>query len=360
MCDCVPSSPYPVSVIKLKKIGIPIISTSTWRPRNDSLRPQHISIHSPKHGSSSKLYLFISPTTITRATRDDSEFYGELGFKDKGDKDFELKKANGLDSAMPNRNATKDDDLLVGMELEESTMKDEELETVKLWRGRQVMRRSNMLAKQVISIQSALSLGFVSQLWVDTHSWVVSVVEVRPNLLSGESERLYLEDVNQVGDVVLVEDESVMEDEIRMVGLETLVGYKVITHGRKNIGKVRGYTFNINSGSVDSLELDSFGVSIIPSSLVSTYAVLVEDVLEVVADTVVVHEAAVSRLQRLTKGLWGTQNVGTFTDELGEYSDFVPFGSNQGGGMRKSSNNREFQQKMRNNEGDWELPMDFL
>ena len=39
---------------------------------------------------------------------------------------------------------------------------------VALRKRRQVMRRSNMLAKQVISIQSALSLGFVSQLWVDT------------------------------------------------------------------------------------------------------------------------------------------------------------------------------------------------
>jgi len=37
-------------------------------------------------------------------------------------------------------------------------------------RGKQVIRRSNLLAKQVISIRSALSMGFVSQLWVDTTS----------------------------------------------------------------------------------------------------------------------------------------------------------------------------------------------
>lgn len=37
-------------------------------------------------------------------------------------------------------------------------------------RGKQVIRRSNLLAKQVISIRSAISLGFVSQLWVDTTS----------------------------------------------------------------------------------------------------------------------------------------------------------------------------------------------
>lgn len=31
---------------------------------------------------------------------------------------------------------------------------------------------------------------------------------------------------------------------------------------------MRGYSFNINSGAVESLELDSFGIAIIPSSLV--------------------------------------------------------------------------------------------
>ena len=33
----------------------------------------------------------------------------------------------------------------------------------------------------------------------------------------------------------------------------------------------------------------------------STYALLVEDVLEVLFDSVIVHEAAASRIQRLTK-----------------------------------------------------------
>lgn len=37
---------------------------------------------------------------------------------------------------------------------------------------------------------------------------------------------------------------------------------------------MRGYTFNINSGAIESLELDSFGISIIPSSLVGVLEVL--------------------------------------------------------------------------------------
>lgn len=37
-------------------------------------------------------------------------------------------------------------------------------------RRRQMARRSSLLAKQVISVSSARSLGFVSQLWVDAAS----------------------------------------------------------------------------------------------------------------------------------------------------------------------------------------------
>lgn len=37
---------------------------------------------------------------------------------------------------------------------------------------------------------------------------------------------------------------------------------------------------------------------------VSTYALFVEDVLEVVSDAVIVHEAAASRIHRLTKVLF--------------------------------------------------------
>ncbi|BAT83900.1 hypothetical protein LR48_Vigan503s003300 [Vigna angularis] len=223
-------------------------------------------------------------------------------------------------------------------------------------RGKQVIRRSNLLAKQVISIRSALSMGFVSQLWVDTTSWMVLFVEVRPNLLSGDSEKFLLEDISQVGDVVLVQDESVMDNEFKMIGLETLVGYKVVTPSQRNIGKVRGYTFCINSGAVEELELDSFGLSIIPSSLVSTYSLLVEDVLEVVSDAVVVHEAAALRIQRLSKGFLGNHNVRTSLDYDSEQSEtYGPISRRRKSVGRKKPNQKEW-----DDEDNWDLPMDYL
>ncbi|KAK0584450.1 hypothetical protein LWI29_013458 [Acer saccharum] len=272
------------------------------------------------------------------------KFKGEL---DVDSKPVELKEEKKSEVGFEE----KEDEIETGLDLEK----------VRLRRGRQNMKRTNMLAKQVISIQSAVSLGFVSQLWVDTASWVVLVVEVKPNLFSGEAERFLLEDVSQVGDVVLIEDESVMENDFKMVGLDSLVGYRVVTPGRRNIGKVRGYTFNINSGAVESLELDSFGISIIPSSLVSTYALLVEDVLEVISDTVVVHEAAALRIQRLTKGLWDNQNARTSIDELEEYSDAErPDKFDTGQSKRRSFGRQKFHPKTRETEDEWELPMDYL
>ncbi|TVU47170.1 hypothetical protein EJB05_06758, partial [Eragrostis curvula] len=222
-------------------------------------------------------------------------------------------------------------------------------------RRRQMARRSALLAKQVVSVRSARSLGFVSQLWVDSASWVVALVEVRPSLLSGEAEKFLFEDIYQVGDVVLVEDESVIENELKLVGLHSLIGYNVVTSRRRNVGKVRGFTFDINSGAMESLELDSFGLSIVPSSLVSTYCLFIEDVLDIVSDTIVVHEDAVSRVQRLTQGIWGTQNIPGPGGEIDEYGRFRRRRANSQG----KSGDRKLRRKTRDPEDEWELPMDY-
>ncbi|KAK1563825.1 hypothetical protein Q3G72_033427 [Acer saccharum] len=333
ICECTSSIPLypPVSISKIGTLS------QKWRKNSSSVR----------NGKSRLVRSCYKPSTSSSRNQDmfeELKFKGEL---DVDSKPVELKEEKKSEVGFEE----KEDEIETGLDLEK----------VRLRRGRQNMKRTNMLAKQVISIQSAVSLGFVSQLWVDTASWVVLVVEVKPNLFSGEAERFLLEDVSQVGDVVLVEDESVMENDFKMVGLDSLVGYRVVTPGRRNIGKVRGYTFNINSGAVESLELDSFGISIIPSSLVSTYALLVEDVLEVISDTVVVHEAAALRIQRLTKGLWDNQNARTSIDELEEYSDAErPDKFDTGQSKRRSFGRQKFHPKTRETEDEWELPMDYL
>ncbi|GAU30027.1 hypothetical protein TSUD_161130 [Trifolium subterraneum] len=322
-------------------------------------------------------------------------FYDELQFEDKQENNFGLElernpldgegSSNETDGSIPFVGRDENDDMRSGKienELGEDDLirvredgdeddevdlrKDDKVEkfggNLRLRKGKQVIRRSNLLGKQVISIQSALSLGFVSQLWVDTTTWMVLFIEVRSNLLSGDSEKFLLEDISQVGDVVLVPDESVIDDEYKMIGLDTLVGYRVVTPSLRNIGKVRGYNFSINSGVVEELEIDSFGLSIIPSSLVSTYSLMVEDVLEVVSDAVVVHEAAALRIQRLSKGFLGNQNVGISVNDVEDYESeqsatYDRVSRRRKSFGRKKPNPRDWDN---NEEDNWELPMDYL
>lgn len=315
------------------------------------------------------------------SSSDGYDFFDDLWLKDKEETEIPVVAAPRIEKQPEISSPSKgiDDDRGVGFLEFDNKMGREAEETMKrgvgsvaadskfelekgiVRRRKQMMKRSNLIAKQVISIQSALSLGFVSQLWVDINSWIVFLVEVRPNLLSGEGEKVLLEDVKQVGDVVLVEDESVMENEFKLVGLQTLVGYNVVTPRQRNIGKVRGYTFNINSGAVESLELDCLGISIIPSSLVSTYCLLVEDVVDILSDTIVVHEASASRLQRLTKGLWDAQKMAYSADEMQDYGNLRNTRAKpEYSRSRKKSSGKELRKKMKEFADDWDLPMDFF
>ncbi|XP_021767166.1 uncharacterized protein LOC110731601 isoform X1 [Chenopodium quinoa] len=253
------------------------------------------------------------------------------------------------------------DDQVEELQQSKSKPKNKLERKVKFRSRKQLAKRSSILAKQVIGIESACSLGFVSQLWVDTATWAVMEVEVRPNLLSSDSVKFLLEDIKKVGDVVLVQEDNFIQNEFRTVGLETLVGYSVVTPGQRNLGKVRGYTFNINSGSVESLELDAFGYSVIPSSLVSTYALFSDDVLEVVSDLIIVHEAAASRIQRLTKGLLGTK-IGE-TSSINLKNRDMELDSTQSDKYRKprrKPSKRKFYPGTRDLDNDFDLPMDYM
>jgi len=124
-------------------------------------------------------------------------FYDELQFEDSKENNFGLE-LEGLSNETDGSNSfveidenddngsgksvneLEEDDLIPvpgdgdGNDDEVDLRKDDKVEkfggNLRLRRGKHVIRRSNLLAKQVISIQSALRVGFVSQLWVDTTS----------------------------------------------------------------------------------------------------------------------------------------------------------------------------------------------
>lgn len=194
MCDSLPSLPL-TSSIKFRPL---------WFTQFESLSP--LLSNSFNSGCSTLrncCLLFPSRTNVTKSLSafvpKRNRFSGELEFKgadenlfdvdpsrsvanlddidgnftDRIGDDFMDQKDGGegkKKSSNRGRSSEGERDLVPIEDKEAEIEKESEIESgkVALRKRRQVMRRSNMLAKQVISIQTALSLGFISQLWVDT------------------------------------------------------------------------------------------------------------------------------------------------------------------------------------------------
>lgn len=206
MCDCVPFALLPYPCNKTSKLGL---TRFDWRPRIRYIGLQFDRGTSRPNGVELHILKSLNCVNASRNPRvsgyQDYEDYDGLGFKEKGEKRFEFETSEGeaaFEKLRKQKNGVDDisssDDISVSSRFEDEKgdresvrgLKDadvvniedvdgvdsklEELEKLNgregLRRRRQTMMRSSMLAKQVISIQSALNLGFVSQLWVDTSS----------------------------------------------------------------------------------------------------------------------------------------------------------------------------------------------
>lgn len=199
MCDCILSTPISLSVTKFRRL--PLIRFNRKVPCEGIPN-----LYSPNCSnlSNGRSLLFCTRTSRNSGAfgSDDYGFRAELGFKEKGDNQFEFETSRGqtkqsrreredsrgsLDSEfLEVKRGVVEDQKESGKSKEsleqENLIRVEERDgdgdkelvresgNVGLKKGRQVVRRSCLLAKQVVSIRSALSLGFVSQLWVDTIS----------------------------------------------------------------------------------------------------------------------------------------------------------------------------------------------
>lgn len=76
----------------------------------------------------------------------------------------------------------------------------------------QVIRRSDILNTQVITRDNGKRLGIVSQVWVDVDQREVVALSLRDSLISISSlpRNMYLNSINQIGDVILVDNEDVI------------------------------------------------------------------------------------------------------------------------------------------------------
>ncbi len=184
-------------------------------------------------------------------------------------------------------------------------------------------QRSDILGTQVITRTTGKRLGVVSQLWVDIDSQAVVALSLRPNLFYGTAQPMMLDSIRQIGDVILVDDEDVIED-VDLEGYSNLIGYEVITETGELLGKVRGFRFDIDSGRLDALTIASIGLPLIPDQVVSTYELSIDEIVSSGPDRLIVVEGSEDRMNQLSVGVLERLGIGRAPWEKDEPQYLAP------------------------------------
>ncbi|MEM8603210.1 MAG: PRC-barrel domain-containing protein, partial [Cyanobacteria bacterium P01_H01_bin.121] len=137
----------------------------------------------------------------------------------------------------------------------------------------QIWQRSELLGTQVITRDTGRRLGVVSELLVDVDRREIVALGLRDNLVArvlpglGITTYMYLDSIQQVGDVILVESDEVLED-LNPDPFSSMINSEVITENGDPLGRVRSFKFNIETGEVTSLIVASIGLPTLPEAVI--------------------------------------------------------------------------------------------
>ncbi|MEB3359555.1 MAG: PRC-barrel domain-containing protein [Synechococcales bacterium] len=190
----------------------------------------------------------------------------------------------------------------------------------------QFLQRSDILGTQIITRDTGKRLGVVSQLWVDIDRREVVALGLRESMLSGVlsniQQTMLLSSVRQVGDVILVDDDTVLDQEVEVEAFSSLINCEVITETGELLGKVRGFKFNATDGRVTSLVIASLGIPQIPDQMISTYELSMDEVVSSGPDRLIVFEGAEEKLVQLTVGVLERLGIGAAPWERRREDDY--------------------------------------
>jgi sporulation protein YlmC with PRC-barrel domain len=186
-----------------------------------------------------------------------------------------------------------------------------------------IRQRSDLINTQVITIDSAKSLGVVKEILVDIDSREVVALGLRDNILAvpGNLARyMLLSSVRKLGDSILVDDDDVIED-IDPDAYTSLVNCEVVTEDNNVLGKVRGFRFSCEDGRLTSIIIAALGYPLIPDQAISTYELSIEEVVSSGPNRLIVIEGTEERLEQLSVGLLERIGLGKapWEDEYGDY-----------------------------------------
>ena len=174
--------------------------------------------------------------------------------------------------------------------------------------------RSELMGTQVITTDTGRRLGVVGEVVVDIDRREVIALGLRDNpltrFLPGLPKWMPLESIKQVGDVILVDSLDSLSESFTPERYGKVINCQVITESGQLLGRVLGFSFDIETGDLISLVMGAVGVPILGEGVLSTWEIPVEEIVSSGTDRIIVYEGAEEKLNQLSSGLLEKLGVG--------------------------------------------------
>ena len=174
--------------------------------------------------------------------------------------------------------------------------------------------RSELMGTQVITTDTGRRLGVVGEVVVDIDRREVVALGLRDNpltrFLPGLPKWMPLESIKQVGDVILVDSLESLSDSFSPERYGKVINCQVITESGQLLGRVLGFSFDIETGDLISLVMGAIGVPLLGEGVLSTWEIPVDEIVSSGTDRIIVYEGAEDKLNQLSSGLLEKLGVG--------------------------------------------------
>ncbi len=174
--------------------------------------------------------------------------------------------------------------------------------------------RSELMGTQVITTDTGRRLGVVGEVIVDIDRREVVALGLRDNpltrFLPGLPKWMPLESIKQVGDVILVDSLDSLSEGFAPERYGKVINCQVITESGQLLGRVLGFSFDIETGDLISLVMGAVGVPLLGEGVLSTWEIPVEEIVSSGTDRIIVYEGAEEKLNQLSSGLLEKLGVG--------------------------------------------------
>jgi len=170
------------------------------------------------------------------------------------------------------------------------------------------------MGTQVITTDTGRRLGVVGEVVVDIDRREVVALGLRDNpltrFLPGLPKWMPLESIKQVGDVILVDSLDSLSESFSPERYGKVINCQVITESGQLLGRVLGFSFDIETGDLISLVMGAVGVPLLGEGVLSTWEIPVEEIVSSGTDRIIVYEGAEEKLNQLSSGILEKLGVG--------------------------------------------------